>query len=105
VAIDFSNVLAGKLPLFVVVIVVLAFVLLAAVFRSLLVPLMASVMNILSIGAALAAITAAFQFGWLKKGISDVVLAPHAPLAIGEVPDTGLDAFARLYELNLARTR
>ena len=64
--IDFSNVLAGKLPLFVVVIVVLAFLLLAAVFRSLLVPLMASVMNILSIGAALGAITAAFQFGWLK---------------------------------------
>ncbi len=64
--IDFSNVLAGKLPLFVVVIVVLAFLLLAAVFRSVLVPLVASVMNILSIGAALGAITAAFQWGWLK---------------------------------------
>jgi putative drug exporter of the RND superfamily len=64
--IDFSNILAGKLPLFVAVIVVLAFLLLAAVFRSLLVPLMASMMNVLSIGAALGAITAAFQFGWLK---------------------------------------
>ncbi len=64
--IDFSNVLAAKLPVFVVVIVVLAFLLLAAVFRSLLVPLMASLMNILSIGAALGAITAAFQFGWLR---------------------------------------
>jgi RND superfamily putative drug exporter len=64
--IDFSNVLASKLPLFIIVIVVLAFLLLAAVFRSLVVPLMASVMNILSIGAALGAITAAFQFGWLK---------------------------------------
>jgi RND superfamily putative drug exporter len=64
--IDFSNVLAGKIPLFVVVIVVLAFLLLAAVFRSLVIPLMASVMNILSIGAALGAMTAAFQFGWLK---------------------------------------
>jgi RND superfamily putative drug exporter len=64
--IDFSNVLAGKLPLFVAVIVVLAFLLLATVFRSLLVPLMASAMNILSIGAALGAITAAFQFGWLR---------------------------------------
>ncbi len=63
---DFSNVLSGKLPLFVAVIVVLAFLLLAAVFRSLLVPLMASMMNILSIGAALGAITAAFQYGWLK---------------------------------------
>lgn len=64
--IDFSNVLASKLPLFVIVIVVLAFLLLAAVFRSLLVPLMASVMNVLSIGAALGAITAAFQWGWLR---------------------------------------
>jgi RND superfamily putative drug exporter len=64
--IDFSNVLAGKIPLFLVVIVVLAFLLLAAVFRSLLVPLMASAMNILSIGAALGAVTAAFQWGWLK---------------------------------------
>ncbi len=64
--IDFSNVLAGKLPLFVAVIVVLAFLLLAVVFRSLVVPLTASVMNILSIGAALGAITAAFQFGWLQ---------------------------------------
>ncbi len=64
--IDFSNVLASKLPLFVIVIVVLAFLLLAAVFRSLLVPLTASIMNILSIGAALGAITAAFQFGWLR---------------------------------------
>ncbi len=64
--IDFSKVLAEKLPLFIAVIVVLAFLLLATVFRSLLVPLTASVMNILSIGAALGAITAAFQFGWLQ---------------------------------------
>jgi putative drug exporter of the RND superfamily len=64
--IDFSDVLSSKLPLFVIVIVVLAFLLLMVVFRSLLVPLMASGMNILSIGAALGAIVAAFQFGWLR---------------------------------------
>ena len=64
--IDFSKVLAEKLPLFIAVIVVLAFLLLATVFRSLLVPLTASVMNILSIGAALGVITAAFQFGWFQ---------------------------------------
>lgn len=64
--IDFSKVLAQKLPLFVGVIIVLAFLLLATVFRSVLVPLTASVMNILSIGAALGVITAAFQFGWLR---------------------------------------
>ncbi len=64
--IDFSRALARKLPLFVAIIVVLAFLLLAAVFRSLLVPLIASVMNVLSIGAALGAMTASFQYGWLK---------------------------------------
>ena len=65
-AVDFSNVLSSKLPLFVAVIIVLASLLLAAVFRSLLIPLTASVMNLLSIGAALGAIVAAFQFGWLR---------------------------------------
>jgi RND superfamily putative drug exporter len=64
--IDFSKVLAQKLPLFISVIIVLAFLLLATVFRSVLVPLTASVMNILSIGAAFGVITAAFQFGWLQ---------------------------------------
>jgi RND superfamily putative drug exporter len=64
--IDFSKVLAEKLPLFIAVIIVLAFLLLTTVFRSILVPLTASVMNILSIGAALGVITAAFQFGWLE---------------------------------------
>jgi RND superfamily putative drug exporter len=65
--IDFSNVLVGKMPLFVTVIVVLSFLLLAVVFRSLLIPLTASVMNLLSIGAALGAMTAVFQYGWGKS--------------------------------------
>ena len=46
--IDFSHVLTSKLPLFIAVVVLLAFLLLMAVFRSLLIPLMASVMNLLS---------------------------------------------------------
>lgn len=36
---DFATVLAGKLPLFIAVVVVLAFLLLVMVFRSLLIPL------------------------------------------------------------------
>jgi RND superfamily putative drug exporter len=64
--IDFAHVLSEKMPLFVTVIVVLAFLLLMVVFRSLLVPLTASVMNLLSIGAALGTMVAAFQFGWAK---------------------------------------
>jgi len=61
---DFSNVLAEKLPLFIGVVVLLSFLLLMAVFRSLVVPLMASVMNLLSAGAAFGVITAIFQWGW-----------------------------------------
>jgi RND superfamily putative drug exporter len=62
--IDFAHVLTDKLPLFVVIVVLLAFLLLAAVFRSLLIPLVASVMNLLSVGAALGAMNAVFSWGW-----------------------------------------
>ena len=64
---DFSQVLDSKMPQFVGVVVVLAFLLLTVVFRSLLVPLVASIMNLLSFGAALGVMTAAFQFGWGKS--------------------------------------
>lgn len=63
-AIDFAHVLGSKLPLFVGVVVILAFILLAAVFRSLLIPLVASVLNLISVVAALGAITAVFTRGW-----------------------------------------
>jgi RND superfamily putative drug exporter len=57
-------VLSSKLPLFIAVVVVLAFILLMAVFRSLLIPLIASVMNLLSVGAALGVLNAVFDWGW-----------------------------------------
>ena len=47
---DFANVLSGKLPLFIGIVVVLSFLLLMLVFRSLLIPLTAAVMNLLSAG-------------------------------------------------------
>src|SRR6202020_2389415 len=50
---DFASVLSAKLPLFIAVVVILAFLLLVLVFRSLLIPLIASIMNVLSVGAAL----------------------------------------------------
>jgi RND superfamily putative drug exporter len=62
---DFSSVLSSKLPLFVGVVVLLSFLLLTAVFRSLLIPAMAAVMNLLTAGASFGAITAVFQWGWL----------------------------------------
>ncbi len=62
--IDFAHVLTDKLPVFITVVVLLAFLLLLVVFRSLLVPLVASVMNLLSVGAALGAVNAVFNWGW-----------------------------------------
>jgi putative drug exporter of the RND superfamily len=62
--IDFAHVLTDKLPIFIVIVVLLAFLLLLAVFRSLLIPLVASVMNLLSVGAALGAMSAVFSWGW-----------------------------------------
>ncbi len=64
--IDFSKVLTAKLPVFIAVVVVLAFILLTAVFRSLVIPLVAAILNLLSIGAALGALNAVFNLGWLK---------------------------------------
>jgi putative drug exporter of the RND superfamily len=64
---DFSEVMSSKLPQFLAVVVGLASLLLAVVFRSLLIPLVASILNLLSFGVALGVMTAAFQFGWGKS--------------------------------------
>jgi RND superfamily putative drug exporter len=56
--------LASKLALFIGVVVVVAFLLLMLVFRSLLIPAVASVMNLLSVGAALGLMNAVFEWGW-----------------------------------------
>jgi RND superfamily putative drug exporter len=64
VNIDFAHVLTGKLPIFIAVVVLLAFLLLLVAFRSLLVPLVASIMNLLSVAAALGAVNAVFNWGW-----------------------------------------
>jgi len=63
---DFSTYLGGRMPLLIGVVLLLSFILLMAVFRSVLVPLKAVVMNLLSIGAAYGVIVAIFQWGWLK---------------------------------------
>ena len=64
-SVDFATTLGHKLPLFIGVVVLLSALLLMIVFRSLLIPLQAAVMNLLSIGAALGVIVAIFQWGWL----------------------------------------
>jgi RND superfamily putative drug exporter len=61
---DFGTAISEKLPLFIGVVVLLSALLLMAVFRSILVPLKAIAMNLLSIGAAFGLIVAVFQWGW-----------------------------------------
>ncbi len=62
--IDFSNVLSAKLWFFIGIVVALSALLLLVVFRSLLIPLQAAAMNLLSIGASLGVCVMVFQFGW-----------------------------------------
>jgi RND superfamily putative drug exporter len=62
--VDFSHVLTSKLPLFIGLVVLMSFILLAIVFRSFVIPLTAAVMNILSIGAAFGILVAVFQWGY-----------------------------------------
>ncbi|HEY3844854.1 MAG TPA: MMPL family transporter [Acidimicrobiales bacterium] len=62
--VDFAHVLSAKLPLFVGLVVLLAFLLLMIVFRSFVIPLTAAVMNLLSIGAAFGILVAVFQWGY-----------------------------------------
>jgi RND superfamily putative drug exporter len=64
-SVDFATTLGHKLPLFIGVVVLLSALLLMIVFRSLVIPLQAAVMNLLSIGASLGVIVAIFQWGWL----------------------------------------
>jgi RND superfamily putative drug exporter len=61
---DFAAYTAARLPWFVATVLTLSFLLLLVVFRSVLVPLKAVVMNLLSIGAAYGVVVAVFQWGW-----------------------------------------
>ncbi|MET7687886.1 MMPL family transporter [Streptomyces sp. NPDC005483] len=61
---DFASTLMSKLPVFVLVIAVLGFLLLTVAFRSLLIPAVGAVLNILSIGVAFGAIVVVFQYGF-----------------------------------------
>jgi putative drug exporter of the RND superfamily len=63
--VDFAHVLSDKLPLFIGIVVLLSALLLLVVFRSLLIPLQAALMNLLSIVAALGVVQAIFERGWL----------------------------------------
>jgi RND superfamily putative drug exporter len=76
--VDFTKRLASKLPFFIAIVIALSALLLVIVFRSLLIPLQAAVMNLLSVGAALGIVQAIFERGWLA-GLFGVDKAPVEP--------------------------
>jgi RND superfamily putative drug exporter len=62
--VDFSDYIGERLPLFIGAVLALSFLLLLVVFHSVVVPLKAVLMNMLSIGASFGAMVAVFQWGW-----------------------------------------
>ncbi len=64
--IDFASYIGARLPIFFGAVLAMSFLLLLVVFRSLLVPLKAVIMNLLSIGASYGVVVAVFQWGWAK---------------------------------------
>jgi RND superfamily putative drug exporter len=98
---DFSHILSAKLPLFIGVVVVLSFLLLTVVFRSLVIPLTAAVMNLLSAGAAFGVITAIFQKGWLGGTVGPIetfVPVLMFPILFGLSMDYEVFLVSRIYE-------
>jgi putative drug exporter of the RND superfamily len=61
---DFATILGAKIPLFIGVIVALGCLLLMVAFRSVVVPLVAAVMNLLAAAASFGLVVAVFQWGW-----------------------------------------
>ncbi|HWC47551.1 MAG TPA: MMPL family transporter [Solirubrobacterales bacterium] len=62
--IDLATQISDKLPLMIAIVVGLSFIVLLVAFRSLLVPIKAAAMNLLSVAAAYGVVTAVFQLGW-----------------------------------------
>jgi len=81
--IDQSDKIASRLPWFIAGVVSLSFLLLMIVFRSILVPLKAAILNLLSIGAAYGVVVAVFQWGWGRSliGLDEAVpIASFVPM-------------------------
>jgi putative drug exporter of the RND superfamily len=82
--IDFTHVLSSKLPLFVGIVVLLSALLLLFVFRSLVIPVQAAFMNLLSIGGSLGVVVAIFQWGWLGSlfGVKGAPIQAFIPVML-----------------------
>ena len=80
--VDFSGLLSSRMPYFFVAVLVVSFLLMMAVFRSVLVPLKAVIMNLLSIGASYGITVALVQWGWLSDitGLTPGPIETFAPM-------------------------
>jgi putative drug exporter of the RND superfamily len=103
--VDFAQAVADRLPLFIAVVIGLSALLLLVVFRSLLIPLKAALLNVLSVGAALGVITLVFQHGVLggALGIEPGPIEAFVPviifaIAFGLSMDYEMFLLARMHE-------
>jgi RND superfamily putative drug exporter len=92
--IDLATQIGDKLPLMIGIVVALSFVVLLLAFRSLLVPIKAAAMNLISVAAAYGVVTAVFQLGWG----SSLIGLDHAIPIVSFVP---LLMFAILFGLSM----
>jgi putative drug exporter of the RND superfamily len=92
--IDLASQISEKLPLMIAIVVALSFIVLLVAFRSLLVPVKAAAMNLLSVAAAYGVVTAVFQLGWG----SSLIGLDHAIPIVSFVP---LLMFAILFGLSM----
>ena len=103
---DFSDKVAGRLPLFISVVIGLSVLLLIAAFRSLWVPLVSAVFNLLSVGAAYGVVVAVFQEGvgasliGVDSGVPIVSFVPVMLFAIlfGLSMDYNVFLLSRIHE-------
>ncbi|HEV7761228.1 MAG TPA: MMPL family transporter, partial [Acidimicrobiales bacterium] len=91
---DVSAKLTERLPWFIGAVVLVSFLLLVIVFRSILVPAKAAVMNLLSIGASYGVIVAVFQWGWGSS-----ILGVHESIPVS--PFVPMIMFAILFGLSM----
>jgi RND superfamily putative drug exporter len=82
--IDVTRKMSSRLPWFFGAVIALSFLLLMAVFRSVLVPLKAAIMNLLSIAAAFGVLVAVFEWGWGAKliGVEKQPIASFSPMML-----------------------
>jgi putative drug exporter of the RND superfamily len=92
--IDLASKIADKLPLMIAIVVALSFIVLLIAFRSLLVPIKAAAMNLISVAAAYGVVTAVFQLGWG----AELIGLDHAIPIVSFVP---LLMFAILFGLSM----